>query len=313
MVDNILDRLSSLVNSNISTGHRKIAQAILTDPKLSARENQAELAKRAGVSEPTISRFCKEVVGAANFHDFKLTLISTMENEPVSPAKSVKKGDSVNDITRKIIDSIIASLKEAQRNTDTSILARAIDLVSQSRRIIVCAQGTTLPCARSFYAGLLSSGVLVECYDDPVLMYKAVSTLHAGELCMVLSNTGENRDVVQAARLSMDNAVSCLTLCPQNTTLADLSHLNLACGYKDQQGSQLQLGNFIMQALLQIIIAGVTLRRADMLMPFKERLEHATDTLYLNRSSSVLEQDNQQPKTEELCPDKPITTLEWKF
>lgn len=314
MAGNILDRISNEV-SELSKGERAVAQAILADPALSARENIAELAQRAKVSQPTVCRFCNRF-GASGFRQFRLTLQTTVAQEPVSPAKSIKSGDSVNDITRKVTDSIIASLKDLQRNADPSVLARAVDLVSQSRRILICAQGTTHPAAQLFYSSLLSLGMIIECHSDPVLMYKSAAGLHAGDLCIALSTTGENRDIVQTVKLSMDSAVSCLSLCPASTTLADLSPLNVPCGYKTEENEVNKTGLFMMQAVLQILIAGVSLRRADLLKPLKSKLTGAVNTLYLNGShqddEKVAEQ-TQAPADDKLQPDQPITTLNWQF
>ena len=53
MAENILDRISR-ESVNLSKGERSVAKIILDDPLLSAGENIAELATRAGVSQPTV-------------------------------------------------------------------------------------------------------------------------------------------------------------------------------------------------------------------------------------------------------------------
>lgn len=65
--------------SNLSKSERAVAETILADPEHSVHLSIARLAVAAGVSEPTVNRFCRSL-GCRGFPDFKLRLAQTLAN-----------------------------------------------------------------------------------------------------------------------------------------------------------------------------------------------------------------------------------------
>ena len=66
LINVISDSLPTLNKSE-----SKVAEVILSDPDSATQSSIANLAKRAGVSEPSVNRFCKRF-NAVGFPDFKL-------------------------------------------------------------------------------------------------------------------------------------------------------------------------------------------------------------------------------------------------
>ena len=56
---------------NLNKSESKVAQVILSDPDAATSSSIASLARSAGVSEPSVNRFCKRF-NAAGFPDFKI-------------------------------------------------------------------------------------------------------------------------------------------------------------------------------------------------------------------------------------------------
>ncbi len=311
-MENILDRISKKT-AELSKGERAVAKAILEDPTKTASENIAELAKRAGVSQPTVCRFCTRF-GASGYREFRLTLSTTVKEEPQSPQKNIRSGDTVSDVVSKVFSSINAALKDAGRNIDYNVLARAIDLVSQAGRIVIGAQGLSLAPADDFSLRLLNMGMHCENYSDPALLLRAVASMHSGDLLIVISSTGESRDLTLAVNSAKDNGVSVLALCPAGTSLAELSPLVMKCGYKDEGDGAIMAGRIASMAVLQTITAGVSLRRADMVRPISDKIKKAVLPLRKKiTADEVLEETNTTNTSgdQPLTADAPITVLNW--
>ncbi|MDY6322632.1 MAG: MurR/RpiR family transcriptional regulator [Succinivibrio sp.] len=309
MQTGILDRVSAAV-AELSKSERRVAQAVLDDPALAARENIADLARRAKVSQPTVFRFCRHF-GAEGFPDFKLTLSAALTDEPQHLAKQVSAGDRVGDVARKVIGGIQGALKDLERGLDENVLARAIDIVSQARRILVCAQGHSAAAALDFRSRLAAMGMSCEIVSDPVQMLLSAAALRQGDLCIGISSTGENRDVCAAVRGSREGGASVLTVCPPETTLAALAVLALRCGFKSDPDDELMCGRFAAMALLQIILAGVSLRRADLVRPLRPRLKAAVAAVSEGAQSAKTAEVSSPSQSGALKPDEPITALDW--
>ena len=178
----LLDQISAK-SPELTKSERKIALAVLDDPALTATENIAQLARRAGVSEPTVYRFCR-TFGTDGFPAFKLALTSELSREGSGPRESVKPGDSVDDVTRKVISGASSALKELSRSLEPAILARCIDLISQSRRIVIAAEGLSQPAGVWLQVRLIRLGIPCELSTDAALGTLRAASLRPGDFIL---------------------------------------------------------------------------------------------------------------------------------
>lgn len=309
MALNLLDRISAMAN-DLSKSERKIAAAVLAQPQLTVSESIAQLAKRAEVSEPTVCRFCKRF-GANGFPDFKLALGATMAKDSHSLPDRVKRGDSVEDVANKVIDTTVAMLRDLSRTVDLTVLARTVDLLSQSRRVIVVAQGLSAAAALDCGSRLLRLGIACETVTDSSLMRMSCASLRQGDLLIAISATGRSLDVLSAVKIARQNGAAIVAVCPDKTPISAESILTLKCGqFGDVKGDDLMIGRMMVQTMLQIVIAGVMLRRADAISPLKDALTKAQELSYIqSEDSPVLAVEEKSESTKELKPHEPITTI----
>ena len=309
MALNLLDRISAMAN-DLSKSERKIAAAVLAQPQLTVSESIAQLAKRAEVSEPTVCRFCKRF-GANGFPDFKLALGATMAKDSHSLPDRVKRGDSVEDVANKVIDTTIAMLRDLSRTVDLTVLARTVDLLSQSRRVIIAAQGLSAAAALDCGSRLLRLGIACETVTDSALMRMSCASLRQGDLLIAISATGRSLDVLSAVKIVRQNGAAIVAVCPDKTPISAESILTLKCGqFGDVKGDDLMIGRMMVQTMLQIVIAGVMLRRSDAISPLKDTLTKAQELSYCqNEDSPVLAVEEKSVGSKELKPHEPITTI----
>lgn len=309
MALNLLDRISAMAN-DLSKSERKIAAAVLAQPQLTVNESIAQLAKRAEVSEPTVCRFCKRF-GANGFPDFKLALGATMAKDSHSLPDRVKRGDSVEDVANKVIDTTIAMLRDLSRTVDLTVLARTVDLLSQSRRVIIAAQGLSAASAFDCGSRLLRLGIACETVTDSALMRMSCASLRQGDLLIAISATGRSLDVLSAVKIARQNGAAIVAVCPDKTPISAESILTLKCGqFGDVKGDDLMIGRMMVQTMLQIVIAGVMLRRADAISPLKDTLTKAQEQSYCRSDDRpALISDEKEEPVQELKPHEPITTI----
>ncbi|RVA67131.1 MurR/RpiR family transcriptional regulator, partial [Mesorhizobium sp. M7A.F.Ca.CA.001.11.2.1] len=63
--------------SELRPAERRVADVVLDDVKYAVDASNAALAQRAGVSEPTVTRFCR-AIGCEGVRDFKLKLAQSL-------------------------------------------------------------------------------------------------------------------------------------------------------------------------------------------------------------------------------------------
>ena len=72
IIGEIKDRYASL-----RPAEQSVADAVLADVQEAVRASNGEIADRAGVSQPTVTRFCRSI-GCAGVRDFKLQLAQSL-------------------------------------------------------------------------------------------------------------------------------------------------------------------------------------------------------------------------------------------
>jgi len=64
----------------LSKSEDKVADFVLNEPEDVVQASIQSLAKKCGVSEPTVVRFCR-AIGCSGYHDFKLKLARSMASQ----------------------------------------------------------------------------------------------------------------------------------------------------------------------------------------------------------------------------------------
>ncbi|MGN1281212.1 MAG: MurR/RpiR family transcriptional regulator [Succinivibrio sp.] len=306
---NILDRIAA--ETDLTKSERKLAEVILKDPAQVVNENIAQLAKRAGVSDPSVCRFCRRF-GANGFPDFKLALTSTLSAENIRRVESVKAGDTVGDVISKVVDGAKSATSSVQRILDEATVARVIDAVSQSRRIVLFSQGLSSFVAVDFAARMMNLGFVCESYTDRQSMLLSSVSLRTGDVVIAISGTGENQDVLMSAKEALSAGACVIGLCPDGSSLSENSTLVL----KSPQQISAADESFLQSRLplylcAQIIIGGVILRRGMAIADSKEKLMSLRNKAYTSQTSEVNTEDKTKADDGSIRPGAPITTLDW--
>ncbi len=315
MALNILDRIAQ--ETDLTKSERKLAATILKNPSVVINENIAQLSKRAGVSEPSVCRFCKRF-GAEGFPAFKLVLSTLVSSQNLKSVESVKQGDTVEDVVSKVIASAKTSVFATERNIDESVVARVIDVVSQSRRIVLFSQGLSSFIAVDFLNRMMNLGFACESYTDKQSMALAAASLHTGDVVIAISASGINKDVISSSSMIKGSGACLIAITPENSKLAAISDLCLKSGAAVEILSEGILNNRLSLMLLsQVIIGGVMLRRGIAISDLKDKITAARMGSYEIKTAVIEDDVNNQSSQEEddgsIKPGAPITTLDWRF
>ena len=135
------DLIAALTDESglVSALERKLAASILADVSFATNASITEIAARAGVSPPTVTRFCRRL-GCASFSDFKLQL-----------AKSAYVGlrylrpESVTSTPAEVAEDIVTkaqnALFEMHRGLNLDALSQAANLLAGAQMIYAFGSG----------------------------------------------------------------------------------------------------------------------------------------------------------------------------
>ncbi|MFP1728471.1 MurR/RpiR family transcriptional regulator [Lonsdalea quercina] len=275
MLDNIRTHLHLL-----SKSERKVAEAILASPQSAIHSSIATLAKLAGVSEPTVNRFCRRL-DSKGFPDFKLKLAQSLAIGTPYVNRNVDEDDSVEAYTAKIFESTMAGLEHAKSCLDIAAINRAVDLLTQARKISFFGFGASAAVAHDAMNKFFRFNIPVAYFDDVVMQRMSCMNSSEGDVLVLISHTGRTKTLVDMARIARENDATVIAITSEGTPLAREASLTLQLEVPEDTDVYMPMVSRIAQlTLIDVLATGFTLRRGA---KFRDNLKRVKEALKESR------------------------------
>jgi len=196
-----LIRLRGLYPS-LKTALQKVADVILQQPEMAIYASVSEVASVSGVSEATVMRFCR-TLGFKGFQDFKIALAREMVSH-AEPRPEVAEGDTPAAVVRKMFQANITSLQETLEVLDMKAMEDAAQVLLQARRLMFAGVGSSAPIAAYACNWTFRLGLNAHCHSDGLRMMMAASLMTPEDAAVVISLSGNTREVVETARVARE-------------------------------------------------------------------------------------------------------------
>jgi len=217
----ILDRLSP--------AERKVAELVAADPDGAMRANLAGLARAAGVSEPTVIRFCRSL-GLEGFADLRMTLARGTAAAPPHP---ITPGMDPALVPGAVLDAALAALVAMRAGLDPAATESAARALLRATRLEIWGQGAAAALAQDLAHSLLRLGRAGVVRCDPQMQALAVATLDSDSVVICLCSTGQMRALVALAMQAAESGATVIALTRAASPLAAAATLLLPCGVVD--------------------------------------------------------------------------------
>lgn len=222
----LLDRIASLLD-DMRPSERLVGRYVLRHPNLVISLPFPEIAARAGVSQPTVARFCI-AAGFKGYRDFKLRLAQSLANGVPFIHQDVGAHDSMADVGAKVFDRSIAALLTVRNHLDPGALERATQLLASAARIEVYGLGNSGIVAMDAQHKLFRIGVPVVAYSDPHVHAMSASLLGKRDVVLAISGTGQTRELIRSVEIARDAGASVIAITASGSPLALLASVVLA-------------------------------------------------------------------------------------
>jgi len=266
---NILEVVRSM-RSELRKSDRKVAEVVLADPRRLLTATVLETTKSAGVSQPTVLRFCA-AVGCSGFQDFKLRLAQSLALGTPATHSVLQQTDSPEDVLEKIFDYTITSLDWARHHLDKVSLAKAIDLLEVARTIEFFGFGASGIVARDAQQKFPLFGVPCGAQTDSHQQIMIASMMREGDVAVVISNTGMTRTIIEVARIAREAGAKVIGLTGADSTLVGYCDVALIAETLDNTNIYTPtISRIAALAIIDVLSTAVALRRdADYIERFQ--------------------------------------------
>lgn len=189
--------------SDLRPAERRVASVVLDDVRFAVDASNAELARRAEVSEPTVTRFCR-AIGCEGVRDFKLKLAQSLVVGALYLTKPASaSADNGMPFWSAVFNEARQALEEAERQIEPTQVQQAADLIATARQVTVFGLGgSSSALAQEAQYRLFRYGVAVNAHCDPYFMRMTASTLKPNDVMVAISATGRTPEVIEAIGLA---------------------------------------------------------------------------------------------------------------
>lgn len=207
----------------------------------------SEIAEGAGVSSPTVVRFCKSL-GFEGLKDFKInfqaeTIKTRQINEPITWASSDE------DIRTLMKEKSAFSVQSLFSSENMDAMDRMAKAIVKADNIEIIGMGGSGIIAEYLFKELLRYGKKASLFSDPYMKVHSSVGRHEGDICIAISCSGTNNDVLTTVNRAKKDGKKIYSITNNgDSTLAGMSETYVkSCtvtGFMDEGNAFSRLSQF---------------------------------------------------------------------
>ncbi|WP_237151766.1 MurR/RpiR family transcriptional regulator [Oryzibacter oryziterrae] len=199
-MDDIVEALRQISESG-SRSDQRLAGMVLSDIGFASRASIAELAERAEVSEPTVTRFCR-TVGCDGIRDFKFHLAQALAIGGAYLTDGKGDTDDRTELDR-ICDSAMGAVERMRAGLVREPFALAAHRIAKASQVLVFGSGgSSTIAALETQHRLFRLGVQVNAYSDGQLQCMTASVADKKTVVVAFSLSGHAKSVIDAVEIA---------------------------------------------------------------------------------------------------------------
>lgn len=272
----MLDRIRASLHA-LSPAEQRVADLVLADARSFANLPVTELAARAGVSKPTVVRFCRSI-GYDGLADFKRKLAGSVNEGVPFVHRAVEEDDQPAELIVKVIDNAVSALLKFRNDAAAHAFDRAITALAeagrQERRIEFYGVGNSGIVAQDAQHKFFRLGVNAVAYSDGHVQVMAATMLRPGDCAIIFSNSGRSRDLLDVVDIARKKSATTIVVTASGSPLAHQGHILLAADHPEDYDRYSPMVSRLMHlAIVDILTTGVALRMGRELRPMLQEIK----------------------------------------
>lgn len=206
-------------DGKLSTLEKKLAASVLADVNFATNASITEIAERAGVSAPTVTRFCRRL-GCASFSDFKVQLAKS-SYVGLRYLKPESVTSTVAEVAEDIVTKAQNALFEMHRQLDHAAIEQAAALLANAEMIYAFGSGgNSTMIVNELQNRLFRLGARISVSNDHGMSLMLAAAAEKGTVVFGSSLSGRNMELVRCFGLLREHGIPTIALTQSNSPVA---------------------------------------------------------------------------------------------
>ena len=260
-----------------------IANAIVEDPQALLGMTIAQFAKKIGVADSSIVRFCQSI-GFEGYIQMKIKLAMELKEPEELIFEDLKKKDDVKTIINKVFAGNMHTLEETLKGLDIIEINKAVDILCKAKKIFFSGIGSSAPIARDAYYRFMRIGLPAYCETDIHVATVAANTLDRECAVVGISHTGRTKSTLRILETAKKRGAAIITVTSNmGSPITEIADINLTVFSSEskylKEAISARVGHIV---LLDSIFACVAMRFHSRSVKYTEELISLLDELREN-------------------------------
>ena len=247
---------------SLTPAERQVADWVLRQPGTVLSLPVAAIAREAGVSQPTVIRFCRSM-GCHGLSDFKLRLAQGKFGNLGNVARETVPTRSAPPSGTRVLQDTIDALAALRDRFDARALEAAVTLVDAAHRIDLYGFGSSGVVALDAQTKFFRYGMQAQAYSDPYLVSMSLNVLQAGDVVIAISKSGALPELQTAVERVRELGVRVIAVTTPDSPLAMLADVVLPADVDDAAADRSMVARLLHLALLDALVLEVALRKGS--------------------------------------------------
>lgn len=247
---------------SLTPAERQVADWVLRQPGTVLSLPVAAIAREAGVSQPTVIRFCRSM-GCHGLSDFKLRLAQGKFGNLDNVARQSVQTRSAPPSGTRVLQDTIDALTALRDQFDARAMDAAVTLVDTAHRIDLYGFGSSGVVALDTQTKFFRYGMQAHAYSDPYLVSMSLNVLQAGDVVIAISKSGTLPELQTAVERVRELGVRVIAVTAPDSPLAMLADVVLPADVEDAAADRSMVARLLHLALLDALVLEVALRKGS--------------------------------------------------
>ncbi len=234
--DRVVVRIRALLPA-LAPAERRVGQVVLEDASAAAL-TIGELADRAGTSQTTVVRFCRQL-GFPGYPQLRIALATEagrlQGGDPTRVVGSdIGPDDDLASVVEKIAFADARAVEETAAQLDVTVLGQVVDAIVGASRTDIYGVGASAFVAADFQQKLHRIGQVAFAWSDVHVALTSAAVLGPGDVAIGISHTGSTQETIDAlAEAARHDAVTVALTNAPRSAIARLADLTLTTAARE--------------------------------------------------------------------------------
>ena len=213
--------------TSLRPAERKVADMVLSDVDFAMRASITELAQRADVSEPSVTRFCR-AIGAHGLRDFKMQLAQSVAGGMPYASTAVARDDDTQTLLDKVGEAAVDGITHARSELDPVAVDAAIAALAHARRVFFFGVGSGSGLvAQDAALRFLRLDIAASAFSDSHLQRLYAGLMEPSDVAFAISHAGRSVEVNESIQIAKERGATTIALTNVGSRLAWLVDIPL--------------------------------------------------------------------------------------